>query len=149
MIIHTSGTGGAPRGVMLSHGAILSNCMGGAVALDRRARARVHVGRDLHERHELMPRRLLHAVGDEPRLVLERAQHRPHHPLAALGRSGDVVRVGGISESDHLAVDRRAALLRVLEPYGIRELAQSGTVAMTRGGRSMTDRTLRAAERSA
>lgn len=27
-IIHTSGTGGTPRGVALSHGAILSNCMG-------------------------------------------------------------------------------------------------------------------------
>ncbi len=46
-------------------------------------------------------------------------------------------------------VGKLQALLRVLEPYGIRELAQSGTVAMTRGGRSMTDRTLRAAERSA
>lgn len=28
VIIHTSGTGGAPRGVMLSHGAILHNCEG-------------------------------------------------------------------------------------------------------------------------
>ncbi|MGE5146615.1 MAG: AMP-binding protein, partial [Candidatus Eiseniibacteriota bacterium] len=28
VIIHTSGTGGIPRGVMLSHGAILANCMG-------------------------------------------------------------------------------------------------------------------------
>ncbi len=27
-IIHTSGTGGVPKGVMLSHGAILSNCLG-------------------------------------------------------------------------------------------------------------------------
>jgi long-chain acyl-CoA synthetase len=27
-VIYTSGTGGAPKGVMLSHGAILSNCMG-------------------------------------------------------------------------------------------------------------------------
>jgi len=32
-IIHTSGTGGAPKGVMLSHGAILSNCEGGKIAL--------------------------------------------------------------------------------------------------------------------
>jgi len=29
VIIHTSGTGGVPKGVMLHHGAILSNCMGG------------------------------------------------------------------------------------------------------------------------
>lgn len=28
VVIHTSGTGGAPKGVMLSHGAIISNCMG-------------------------------------------------------------------------------------------------------------------------
>ena len=27
VIIHTSGTGGAPRGVTLSHGNILANCM--------------------------------------------------------------------------------------------------------------------------
>ena len=30
-VIHTSGTGGAPRGVMLSHGAILHNCEGAAI----------------------------------------------------------------------------------------------------------------------
>ncbi len=47
------------------------------------------------------------------------------------------------------SADKLQALLRVLEPYGIRELAQSGTVALGRGGRSMTDRTLRAADRSA
>jgi acetolactate synthase-1/3 small subunit len=36
-----------------------------------------------------------------------------------------------------------AALLNLLEPYGIRELVQSGLVALGRGNRSMTDRTVR------
>jgi acetolactate synthase-1/3 small subunit len=33
--------------------------------------------------------------------------------------------------------------LRVLEPYGVRELVQSGVVAIGRGGRSITERTVR------
>jgi acetolactate synthase-1/3 small subunit len=45
-------------------------------------------------------------------------------------------------------VDKLEALIRVLEPFGIRELVQSGMVAVSRGGRSMTDRSLRV-ERSA
>ncbi len=36
-----------------------------------------------------------------------------------------------------------AAMLRVLEPFGIRELVQSGMVAVGRGGRSISDRSLR------
>ena len=36
-----------------------------------------------------------------------------------------------------------AALLDLFEPYGIRELVQSGLVALGRGNRSLTDRTLR------
>ena len=39
--------------------------------------------------------------------------------------------------------DKIAALLKVLEPYGIRELVQSGLVALGRGARSMTDRSSR------
>ena len=39
--------------------------------------------------------------------------------------------------------DKLAAMLRVLEPFGIRELVQSGMVAIGRGSRSITDRTLR------
>jgi acetolactate synthase-1/3 small subunit len=37
----------------------------------------------------------------------------------------------------------------VLEPFGIRELVQSGVVAVGRGSRSITDRTLRPIDRSA
>ncbi len=35
------------------------------------------------------------------------------------------------------------AMLNVLEPFGIREIAQSGRVAIGRGSRSITDRTMR------
>jgi len=41
------------------------------------------------------------------------------------------------------------ALIKVLEPFGIKELVQSGMVAIGRGSRSITDRTLRPVERSA
>ncbi|MCL2463823.1 MAG: acetolactate synthase small subunit [Micrococcales bacterium] len=37
------------------------------------------------------------------------------------------------------------ALLAALEPYGVREIVQSGTVAIGRGSRSITDRTDRTA----
>jgi acetolactate synthase-1/3 small subunit len=45
--------------------------------------------------------------------------------------------------------DKLEALLRVLEPHGVKELVQSGIVAVGRGSRSISDRTLRPAERSA
>jgi acetolactate synthase-1/3 small subunit len=46
-------------------------------------------------------------------------------------------------------VDKLEALLRVLEPYGVRELVQSGLVAVGRGPRSITDRTPRSLTRPA
>jgi acetolactate synthase-1/3 small subunit len=45
--------------------------------------------------------------------------------------------------------DKLEALIRVLEPFGIKELVQSGMVAVGRGARSITDRSLRALDRSA
>ncbi len=41
------------------------------------------------------------------------------------------------------------ALISMLEPFGVRELAQSGLVAMGRGSRAITDRNSRAADRGA
>ena len=45
--------------------------------------------------------------------------------------------------------DKLDALLRVLEPFGIRELVKSGAVALGRGSKSMTERGLRTVDRSA
>jgi acetolactate synthase I/III small subunit len=45
--------------------------------------------------------------------------------------------------------DKIQALLRLLEPFGIKELVQSGVVAIGRGAKSMSERPLRSADRSA
>jgi acetolactate synthase I/III small subunit len=47
------------------------------------------------------------------------------------------------------SADKLEALLRVLEPFGVKELVQSGVVAVGRGPRSITDRSLRTLERGA
>jgi acetolactate synthase-1/3 small subunit len=47
------------------------------------------------------------------------------------------------------SAEKLDALLRMLEPFGIRELVQSGVVAVGRGARSMTDRALRPIDRTA
>lgn len=41
--------------------------------------------------------------------------------------------------------DKLESFLKVLEPFGIRELVQSGAIAIGRGSRSITDRALRSA----
>ncbi|MFC1405344.1 MULTISPECIES: acetolactate synthase small subunit [Streptacidiphilus] len=58
--------------------------------------------------------------------------------------SPDAVTVEATGSSDKLE-----AMLKMLEPYGIKELVQSGMVAVGRGARSITDRSLRALDRSA
>jgi acetolactate synthase I/III small subunit len=47
------------------------------------------------------------------------------------------------------SAEKLDALLRMLEPFGVKELVQSGMVAIGRGPRSITDRSLRPVERSA
>ena len=44
--------------------------------------------------------------------------------------------------------DKLSALLEVLETHGIKEIVQSGVVALARGSRSMNDRAVRSAERT-
>jgi acetolactate synthase-1/3 small subunit len=58
--------------------------------------------------------------------------------------SNDAVTIEATGNSDKLA-----ALLRVLEPFGIKELVKSGMVAVGRGPRSITDRALRAVDKPA
>ena len=53
--------------------------------------------------------------------------------------STDAVTIEATGDSGKLT-----AMLNVLEPFGIREIAQSGRVAIGRGARSITDRSLRA-----
>ncbi|MCK5891129.1 MAG: acetolactate synthase small subunit [Aeromicrobium sp.] len=53
--------------------------------------------------------------------------------------STDAVTIEATGDSGKLT-----AMLKVLEPFGIREIAQSGRVAIGRGARSITDRSLRA-----
>jgi acetolactate synthase-1/3 small subunit len=45
--------------------------------------------------------------------------------------------------------DKLEAFLRVLDPFGIKELVKSGMVAVGRGPRSITDRSLRSVEKPA
>ncbi len=45
--------------------------------------------------------------------------------------------------------EKLEALLRVLEPFGIKELVKSGVVGLGRGSKSMSDRSLRQLERPA
>jgi acetolactate synthase I/III small subunit len=47
------------------------------------------------------------------------------------------------------SADKLDALLRMLEPFGVKELVQSGMVAISRGARSISDRPLRTLERGA
>jgi len=58
--------------------------------------------------------------------------------------SPDAVTIEATGSSDKLE-----AMLRMLEPFGIKELVQSGMVAIGRGARSITDRSLRALDRTA
>ena len=61
-----------------------------------------------------------------------------------VGVSPDVVVIEATGDPEKLD-----ALVKNLEPFGIRELVKSGLVALGRGPRSITDRSLRAVERSA
>lgn len=56
---------------------------------------------------------------------------------------GDAVTIEATGSRDKLE-----ALLNVLAPHGIKEIVQSGVVALARGGRSIADRSNRTLERS-
>ena len=65
-----------------------------------------------------------------------------HAKVADVGREALTIELSG-------RPDKLDAMLRMLEPYAIREMAQSGMVALGRGPRSMTQAALRSVDRSA
>jgi acetolactate synthase I/III small subunit len=75
------------------------------------------------------------ADGENRRQVLETVQL---FRAKVVDVSTDAVTIEVTGDSGKLE-----AFLRVIEPLGVRELVQSGMVAIGRGGRSITDRTLR------
>ena len=70
--------------------------------------------------------------------------------VAAVPRQGRRRRCGRRDDrGDRHGRTSSRRFIRVLEPFGIRELVQSGMVAVGRGARSITDRSLRSIERTA
>jgi len=65
-----------------------------------------------------------------------------HAKVADVGREALTIELSG-------RPDKLDAMLRMLEPYAIREMVQSGLVALGRGPRSMTQAALRSVDRSA
>ena len=65
-----------------------------------------------------------------------------HAHALSLRDSGVDVRIG-LPEGSRSRGNAEKEGLRVLEPYGVRELVQSGMVAVGRGPRSITDRSAR------
>ena len=73
--------------------------------------------------------------------VLEVVQLFRAHVVDVVPEAVTIEATGGPGKLD--------ALLAALEPYGIREIVQSGTVAIGRGARSITDRALERVSRPA
>ena len=76
------------------------------------------------------------ADGAQRRQVLDLAEVFRVRVVDVAAETVTIEATGGASKLD--------ALLRALEPHGVRELVQSGLVAMSRGSRSLTDRALTA-----
>lgn len=73
--------------------------------------------------------------------VLEVVQLFRAHVVDVVPEAVTIEATGGPGKLD--------ALLAALEPYGVREIVQSGTVAIGRGARSITDRALERVSRPA
>lgn len=94
-----------------------------------------------------------HAVERELLLVKVKADERTRRDVLQIVElfRGKVADVGPEALTIELSgrPDKLDAMLKMLEPYSIREMVQSGRVALGRGPRSMTQAALRSVERGA
>lgn len=72
----------------------------------------------------------------QSRLLVTQAADLFRASIVDVSTESVVVEATGSSE-------KLAALLDVLEPFGIKELVRAGTIALSRGARSMSEKTLR------
>ena len=79
----------------------------------------------------------VHAEAEQRGRVLEILQL--FQGAKAVDLSNETITIEAVGSPEKLE-----AMMRLLEPFGIRELVQSGSVAMGRGARSITDRAGRA-----
>ncbi|MFC4562885.1 acetolactate synthase small subunit [Nocardiopsis mangrovi] len=100
----------------------------------------VEMDNDASVRRELLLAKVKADAGSRPHVIQTAELFRAH----VVDVGPDVVVIEATGKPEKLD-----ALIRNLEPFGIKELVKSGLVALGRGPRSITDRSLRAIDRSA
>ena len=151
-LLYTSGTGGAPKGVMLSHRAILSNCLGGFELL-----APMQLGEEMYLSYLPTAHSYEHTVGmffmpsigveivyarGVEHLAADMAAMRPTL-LTAVPRVLEVIRARVLSQVARGPAWRRRLFDRAVE-LGLKRVDGTGLTAMERLAEPLLERLVRA-----